>query len=96
MCLKNKPYRLIEVNNVELQPKFYFPQLRIALCLECSKRFEDLRNNQMLREQFLEAIKEADIQDYDGTADVRIGDAVIKFTGKHLAEIQEILKQMPE
>ena len=50
----------------------------------------------MLREQFLEAIKEADIQDYDGTADVRIGDAVIKFTGKHLAEIQEILKQMPE
>ena len=108
MCGKVKPQKLIEVNNIQSLPKYYFPQLRIALCLECSKRFESLRGNQTIREKFLEAIKDAEICD-EGTVEIpiehddtkkftgKIGhDDTIKFTGKHLAEIQEILKQMPE
>ena len=57
MCHRVKSYRLIEVNNIELQPSYYFPQLRIVLCLECSKRFELLRNNTLIRDTFLESIK---------------------------------------
>lgn len=96
MCRKVKPYRLIEVNNIEIRPKYYFPQLRISLCLECSKRFEYLRNNTAVRKGYIEAIKKASVQN-QGTVDIRIGrEDTITFTAKHLAEVQEILNQMPE
>ena len=95
MCHNVKPHKLIEVNNIELLPQYYFPQLRIALCLECSKRFESLRNNAAIRVKYIKAIKEASIQD-QGTVDICIGrEDTITFTAKHLAEIQEILQQMP-
>ena len=94
-CHRVKPNRLIEVNNIEVLPRYYFPQLRIALCLECSKRFEYLRDNPSIRDGFIAAIKKAEIHD-QGTVDIRIGhDATITFTAKHLAEIQEILRRMP-
>lgn len=96
MCKRLKPYPFIEVNNIELSPKYYFSQLRVALCLECSKEFEYLRKNEKIRENFLRAIKTADIQN-QGIVEIPIGsEDTIKFTGKHLAEIQEILLQMPE
>lgn len=96
MCHRVKPYKLIEVNNIEVLPRYYFPQLRISLCLECSKRFEFLRGNPTIRNDFLAAIKKTSIQN-QGKVDVRIGrDYTITFTAKHLAEIQEILKQMPD
>ena len=96
MCRRVKPHRLIKVNNIEAQPKYYFPQLRIALCLECSKHFEYLRNNKTIRTGFINAIKNASIQD-QGTIDIRIDrEDTIRFTAKHLAEIQEILRQRPE
>ena len=95
MCRRVKPHRLIEVNNIEAQPEYYFPQLRIALCLECSKHFEYLRNNKTIRADYINAIKNASIQD-QGTIDIRIGrEDTIRFTANHLAEIQEILQQMP-
>ena len=95
MCHRVKPYRLIEVNNIELLPHYYFPQLRISLCLECSKRFEYLRGNSAIRNDYIEAMKKMSIH-YQGTVDVPLGhDNTITFTAKHLAEIQEILKQMP-
>lgn len=95
MCRKIKPYRLIEVNNIEMRPRYYFPQLRIALCLECSKHFEYLRNNKTIRAGYIKAIKTASVQDH-GTVDIPIGqESTITFTAQHLAEIQEILKQMP-
>ena len=95
MCHQVKPYRLIEVNNIEILPKYYFPQLRIALCLECSKRFEYLRNNSAIRKKYLNDIKNFNIQN-QGTVDIDIGrEDKITFTGKHLAEIQEILRRMP-
>ena len=87
---------MIEVNNIEVLPRYYFPQLRIALCLECSKRFESLRNNAAIRSEYIESIKRASIQN-QGTVDVRIGhEDTITFTAKHLAEVQEILQQMPD
>jgi hypothetical protein len=96
MCHKVKPHKLIEVNNIEVRPQYYFPQLRIALCLECSKRFESLRNNAAIRSEYIESIKRASIQN-QGTVDVRIGhEDTITFTAKHLAEVQEILQQMPD
>lgn len=96
MCKKDKPQHLIEVNNIEKEPKYYFPQLRISLCLECSKQFEYLRNNEKIRLAFLSDIKNAIIT-YQGKIEVPIGKYdSITFTGKHLFEIQEILKRIPK
>ncbi|WP_024858701.1 sacsin N-terminal ATP-binding-like domain-containing protein [Ruminococcus albus] len=95
MCLKVKPKPLIEVNNIELLPDYYFPQLRIALCLECSKRFEALRQNNSIRNAFIQSIIDCDVYN-EGNVEIPIGsEGVITFTAKHLAEIQEILKQKP-
>jgi len=91
MCHSVKPYKLIEVNNLELKPDYYFRQLRVSLCLECSKKFEMLRNNVRVRKTFIEAIMKTQIYQDQGAVDIPIGDEeVITFTAKHLAEIQEI------
>ena len=96
MCRCVKPYNLIEVNNLELEPKYYFRQMRIALCLECSKRFEFLRNNRDIREGFLKRSCNAAVQN-QGTVDIPLGsEETVRFTGKHLAEIQEILRNKPD
>lgn len=96
MCHKVKPKPLIEVNNIELLPEYFFSELRIALCLECSKKFEALRNNDSIREAFLKHIKEYDIHVEESKVEIPIGNNdKITFTVKHLAEIQEILKQNP-
>jgi hypothetical protein len=94
MCHSTRPYRLIEVNNIELNPQYYFPQLRIALCLDCSKKFEYLRHNESVRKSFFNSIVSEPIS-IQGKVDIPIGDDAITFTGKHLAEIQEILRNMP-
>ena len=95
MCLKSKDHRFIEVNNLELEPDYYFPQLRIALCLECSKIFESLRQDDRKMNAYLYAIKNAPIP-LQGTVDIQIwNNYYIRFTAKHLVEIQEILRQMP-
>ena len=95
MCLKAKDQKLIEVNNIELEPDYYFPELRIALCLECSKRFESYRNTDHIRTGYLVEIKNPP-RSTQGTVDIHIKDSCfIRFTTKHLAEIQEILRWMP-
>lgn len=96
MCRMVKYKQLIEVNNIELLPDYYFSQLRIALCLECSKRFEALRHNDSIRKIFIESIIDYDIYD-ESTVEIPIGNCnTITFTAKHLAEIQEILNQNPK
>lgn len=95
MCQSVKPEKWIEVNNIQTKPKFFFPQLRISLCLECSKKFESMRENNSKRTKFIEEIEAADVSDF-GKVDIPIGDEKITFTGKHLAEIQEIFKLFPE
>ena len=96
MCLvaKNKGY--IEVNNIEISPEYFFSELRITLCLECSKKFEALRHNDSKRKEFIRSIMDYDIYD-ESIVEIPIGNSdTITFTAKHLAEIQEILKQKPK
>ena len=96
MCLKPKPYMLMEVNNLELKPKYYFHQTRVALCLECSKRFEALRDKDNIREGYLKAIRNATIST-EGKVQIPVGhEDTLTFTATHLAEVQELLKKMPE
>ena len=95
MCRTPKPYMLMEVNNLELLPKYYFHQMRVALCLECSKRFEALREKNSIREGYLKAICNADTSD-EGKVQIPVGhEDTLTFTATHLAEVQEIIKQMP-
>ncbi|MBD5080995.1 MAG: hypothetical protein HDT44_04440 [Ruminococcaceae bacterium] len=99
MCQNWEYKTYIEVNNIEKSPDFFFEQLRIALCLKCSKYFETLRDKKSIIEAFLTKIKECDINDeYDEPIKISIGEGeeTISFTPKHLAEIQEILKQRPK
>ena len=94
MCRKVKSRGFIEVNNIEKNPSFFFSQLRISLCLECSKEFEALRHNSSIGKTFINAIKNSVITN-QGLIDVPIGnEKSIRFTAKHLAEIQEIMRQM--
>lgn len=102
MCRKVKPYDLMEVNNLITDPKYFFPQTRVALCLECSKHFEAIRfSNARLKnggqgDPFLAAIQRATIGTA-GCVDVPITkEKTVRFTATHLAEIQEILRTMPK
>lgn len=84
---------LMEVNNLELKPKYFFPQTRVALCLECSKRFELMRENRSIRDDYLNAIRDAKISD-EGKVEIPVGqEDILTFTATHLAEIQEILRR---
>ena len=98
MCGKVKRYSFIEVNSIMLEPDFFYPQLRIALCLECSKRFEEYRRNDTFQNDFLQAIRAADVSEltYHGTVSIPIRGEYIKFTSTHLAEIQEILNNIEQ
>lgn len=91
MCRTVKSTEYIEVNNIWAQPKYYWPQTRIALCLDCSKRFEAMRSNKEIIDQFYRSIESANIQTNEPIT-IQIGNADIRFTQTHLAEIQEILK----
>ena len=84
----------MEVNNLEKKPKYYFPQTRVALCLECSKKFEAYRENDRICARYLERIRTANTE---GCGKVEIPveyEDKLTFTATHLAEIQEIFKRM--
>ena len=91
MCRTVKSTEYIEVNNIWAQPKYYWPQMRIALCLDCSKRFEAMRSNKEIIEQFYRSIESANVHTSEPIT-IPIGNADIRFTQTHLAEIQAILK----
>lgn len=91
MCRVVKNTEYIEVNNIWSQPQYYWPQTRIALCLDCSKRFKAMRLNKEMIEQFYRSIESANVQSTEAIS-IPIGNADIRFTQKHLAEIQAILK----
>lgn len=97
MCKRVKSYEYMEVNSIDVEPKYFFEKLRVALCLECSKKYELLRANSAKRNSFIKNILDAEIPKQVGNIDIPLGkDISIKFTAKHLAEIQEIMKMMPE
>ena len=91
MCRTVKSTEYIEVNNIWAQPKYYWAQTRIALCLDCSKRFEAMRSNKEIIEQFYRSIESANINTSEPIT-IQIGNADIRFTQTPLAEIQAILK----
>ena len=91
MCRTVKSTEYIDVRNIWAQPKFYWPQLRISLCLDCSKRFIAMRSNKEIIEQFYRSIETASVQTNEPIA-IKIGNADIRFTQTHLAEIQAILR----
>ena len=101
MCRKVKSYELMEVNNIIAEPKYFFSQTRVALCLECSKRFEFMRYSNSLKSKqgdentFITALKQARIGS-EGCIDVPIGKENLRFTATHLAEIQVLLREMPK
>lgn len=92
MCLKGKPDNLIEVNNIRSRPQYYWPEMRLSLCLECSKQFESLRSNPNLSAQFEQAIPSANTFT-SGPVKVPIGTVAITFTQTHLEQIKTILKK---
>jgi hypothetical protein len=95
MCQDPKPHKYIEVNKVEHLPEYYWEQLKLSLCLNCSKDFEMLRNNASFGKAFVDAIIDYDFE--CGKTEfifIPIGDKNIKFTETHFAEVQQILKIM--
>lgn len=92
MCKKAKSINYIEVNNVEKLPKFYWEECGIVLCLECSKRFKELREDEELIKRFHRAIRQANVNS-DQPIEIPIANQILTFSQKHLAEIQEILKK---
>lgn len=97
MCGATKSKDLMEVNQIQYMPKYYLPQMRLSLCLECSKRFEHLRQDTDIREKFIADMRSTDIRNV-GNAAVKIGEGneTVTFTAVHLAEIQEILRLLSD
>ena len=92
MCLKGKPDYLMEVNNIQRKPKYYWPAMRLSLCLECSKKFESLRSDPFWNAKFEQAILSANTSTPDPVK-VPIGNVTITFTQTHLEQIKTILKK---
>lgn len=91
MCKNVKHHRYVEVNNIEANPKYYWKELRIVLCLECSKHFEEIRQNKQEWEKFYRALMQID-PNQRAPVDVSIANETITFTQTHLAEIQGIMQ----
>ena len=97
MCQSVKRVGFIEVNCIERKPKFYFPELRLTLCLECSKKFELLRSSKEFYEDFMGKLMRLSAPNDEDNVLLRMpmrGNSVFEllFTRTHIAEIQEILK----
>ena len=93
MCKSLTPYRYIERNDIERNPAFAWEQMYLNLCLNCSKDYKLLRNNEVIWQQFLSNIMKINPMT-DGSFEVPIGSSSksITFTATHLAEVQEIFK----
>lgn len=95
MCLEAKKNELIEVNNIQKNPKYYWIECGLSLCLNCSKQFELLRDKKTVYQRFLEGIKNADVY-VDKPIKIHIANEEITFNQIHLTEIQAILKYEEE
>ena len=91
MCRTVKSTEYIETNNIFLKPEYYWPQTRISLCFDCSKKFKMMRENDDIMEKFYRGIEMADTTS-DEAVSIPIGDVDIRFTQMHLVELQEIIK----
>ena len=92
MCRTPKIIDFIEINNIEHLPKYFWVEMKLSLCLECSKIYEALRNNKSYSTAFLERIRNAELTDEEPIK-IQIGNKSVFFTATHLAEIKEILNK---
>jgi hypothetical protein len=91
MCQKIVPKTHIERNDVQKNPEYGWDQMYLNLCLNCSKDYILLRNNNSVWDKFTKNILASDVEDEE-TVYVSIGNKELAFTAIHLAEIQTILK----
>ena len=91
MCRRLISHRYIERNDIERNPAYAWEQMYLNLCLNCSKDYKLLRNNEVIWQQFVKNIMNANIW-HLGSIEIPIGGFSITFTATHLAEVQEILK----
>lgn len=91
ICRKATSKLYIEVNQIEANPLFEWPQMHLSLCVECSRDFEALRNNKQLADAFISDLSIVSL-DQDEPIEIPIDDINVSFTLTHLAEIQEILR----
>ena len=91
MCRKRTPLRYIERNDIEKNPAYAWEQMYLSLCLQCSKDYILLRNNNVIWKQFIDCIMNVDVL-ADSVFEIPIGGKTVTFTATHLAEIQEIFK----
>ena len=91
MCQRLTHVRYVERNDIEKKPAYAWEQMYLNLCLECSKDYKLLRNNEVIWQQFVESIMSADVIK-EGAITIPIGGESITFTATHLAEVQEIFK----
>ncbi len=95
-CKKSFDVKFIEVNSIEKMPPYFWAQMGVALCLNCSKHFEELRENSVVLDKFHDAIQKANVMT-DEAIEIPIGnEEIITFSQTHLAEIQEIMKRQPK
>lgn len=91
MCGNRFLEKYIERNDVQKNPQYEWKQMYLSLCLECSKDYTLLRNDDTVWEQFINSIYAADIEDKE-TVEIPIGNKELTFTAVHLAEIQTVLE----
>jgi len=90
MCKNIVPATHIERNDVQKLPKYGWNQMYLSLCLNCSKDYILLRNNDAVWKKFISSILSQNIKDEE-TISIPIGNKELTFTAVHLAEIQAIL-----
>ena len=91
MCRQKISKKYIEHNNIEKTPAYAWNQMHLNLCLNCSKDYTYMRNNNVIWNSFIDAIMEVDPESA-GKIEIPIGDKSITFTATHIAEVQEIFK----
>lgn len=91
MCGKPVSQTYIDYRTILLNPKYYWEQMQLNLCLKCSKDYILLRKEYSYYNEFIQNIRNADVES-DDTVAISIGDKEITFTSAHLAEVQAILK----
>lgn len=91
MCKRLTSRRYIERNDIEKNPAYAWDQMYLNLCLECSKDYKLLRNNEIIWQQFVQSImRENPLQ--GESIEIKIGGMSVTFTATHLAEVQEIFR----
>ena len=94
MCQTTVRPQYVKVNNAfkvgNQEHAYYWKECGLTFCLMCSKHYEELRQNDDIHGRFIDAIRHANAN-ASGIIQIPIGTEKVRFSQKHLAELQEIL-----